>query len=149
LHPSTEAALATLRADGWRFVAAHASSSALDYRDVDYTAKVAVILGAELLGPSEAALAQADVQVAIPMQGLGESVNVSVACAVILFEAQRQRLAAGMYEHSRLSPEQFERTLFEWCYPDIAQRCRRHGLAYPALTGDGDIAENPFLRVGY
>ena len=44
---------------------------ARDFRDVDYTAKVAIILGAELVGPSRRALEQADVHVAIPMQGLG------------------------------------------------------------------------------
>ena len=93
LHPSSEAALAALRADGWQLVAAHAGPNARDFRDVDYTAKVAIIVGAELVGPSEAALEQADVHVAIPMHGLGTSVNVSVAGAVILFEAQRQRLA--------------------------------------------------------
>jgi tRNA (guanosine-2'-O-)-methyltransferase len=144
LHPSSEAALGALRADGWRLVAAHASADARDFRDVDYTAKVAIILGAELVGPSAAALAQADVRVAIPMHGLGASVNVSVAGAVILFEAQRQRLAAGLYAKSRLTPEQFDRTLFEWCYPDIAERCRELGKTYPRLTADGALAANPF-----
>ena len=105
LHPSSEAALAALRADGWQLVAAHASPDARDFREIDYTAKVAIIVGAELVGPSPVALEQADVHVAIPMHGLGASVNVSVAGAVILFEAQRQRLAAGLYADrgSRLS----------------------------------------------
>src|SRR5262252_5847387 len=97
LHASVERALDALRADGWRLVAAHPSPTSKDFRAVDYTAKVAVIVGAELLGPSPAALAQADEHVAIPMLGLGESVNVSVATAVILLEAQRQRTAAGFY----------------------------------------------------
>jgi tRNA (guanosine-2'-O-)-methyltransferase len=145
LHPTSEAALAALRADGWLLVAAHASPSARDFRDVDYTAKVAIIVGAELVGPSEAALAQADLHAAIPMLGLAESVNVSVAGAVILFEAQRQRLAAGLYAQSRLAPAEFDRTLFEWCYPDIARRCRELKRRYPRLTEDGSIAENPFL----
>jgi tRNA (guanosine-2'-O-)-methyltransferase len=144
LHPSSETALAALRAEGFRLVAAHSSAAARDFRDVDYTAKVAVIVGAELVGPSEAALAAADEHVAIPMLGLGTSVNVSVAGAVILFEAQRQRLAAGMYAESRLSPAEFDRALFEWCYPEIAQRCRELARAYPRLTANGELAENPF-----
>jgi tRNA (guanosine-2'-O-)-methyltransferase len=146
LHPTSEAALAALRGAGWQLVAAHASASARDFRDVDYTAKVAIVVGAELVGPSPAALEQADVHVVIPMQGLGESVNVSVAGAVILFEAQRQRLAAGLYAESRLTPEQFDRTLFEWCYPDIARRCRELDRPYPRLTEDGSLAANPFAR---
>jgi tRNA (guanosine-2'-O-)-methyltransferase len=144
LHPSSEAALAALRADGWRLVAAHASPDARDFREVDYTAKVAIIVGAELVGPSPVALEQADVHVAIPMHGLGASVNVSVAGAVILFEAQRQRLAAGLYTESRLTAQQFHRTLFEWCYPEIARRCRELGRPYPRLAHDGALAENPF-----
>jgi tRNA (guanosine-2'-O-)-methyltransferase len=147
LHPSSEAALAALHADGWQLVAAHASADARDFREIDYTAKVAIILGAELVGPSPAALAQADVHVAIPMHGLGASVNVSVAGAVILFEAQRQRLAAGLYAESRLTPDQFDRTLFEWCYPDIARRCRELGRTYPRLTADGTLAANPFSPI--
>ncbi len=144
LHPTSEAALAALRAEGWRLVAAHSSADARDFRDVDYTAKVAIIVGAELVGPSPAALEQADVHVAIPMHGLGESVNVSVAGAVILFEAQRQRLAAGLYAESRLTPAEFDAALFEWSYPDIARRCRELKRRYPHLTDDGELTENPF-----
>ena len=143
LHASIEHALTALRADGWRLVAAHASDVARDYRSIDYTAKVAVIVGAELLGPSPAALAEADEHVAIPMLGLGESVNVSVATAVILLEAQRQRSAAGFYDRPRLAADELERTLFEWCYPDVAARCRELGRAYPRLGDDGTMLENP------
>jgi tRNA (guanosine-2'-O-)-methyltransferase len=143
LHASIERALAALRADGWRPVAAHAGPRSRDFRAVDYTAKVAVIVGAELLGPSPAALEQADEHVAIPMLGLGESVNVSVAAAVILFEAQRQRAAAGYYDRPRLPADERERTLFEWCYPDVARRCRELGRRYPRLGEDGSMLENP------
>ena len=143
LHASVERALDVLRADGWRLVAAHPSPTSVDFRAVDYTAKVAVIVGAELLGPSPAALAQADEHVAIPMLGLGESVNVSVAAAVILAEAQRQRAVAGYYERPRLAPDDLARTLFEWCYPDVARRCRELARPYPPLAEDGSMLENP------
>jgi tRNA (guanosine-2'-O-)-methyltransferase len=148
LHASIGRALGALRADGWRLLAAHASPTATDFRAVDYTAKVALIVGAELIGPSPAALAQADEHVAIPMLGLGESVNVSVAAAVILFEAQRQRAAAGLYDRPRLAPDELEHTLFEWCYPDVARRCRELGRSYPPLGEDGSMLENPLaMRV--
>jgi tRNA (guanosine-2'-O-)-methyltransferase len=143
VHDSSEAALAALRADGWRLVAAHSGPTARDYRAIDYTRKVAVILGAELVGPSRASLEQADVHAAIPMHGLGASLNVSVAAAVILFEAQRQRLAAGFYDEPRLDAAELQRTLFEWCYPRIARRCRELGRPYPALAADGSITGNP------
>jgi tRNA (guanosine-2'-O-)-methyltransferase len=147
LHPTIEAALAVLHADGWQLLAAHASGRARDYRELDYTHKVAVMVGAELIGLSSAAIEQADEHIAIPMRGLGTSLNVSVATAVILMEAERQRAAAGLYEECRLDPADFERTLFEWCYPEIAERCRHHGLEYPALKEDGSLTSNPLLTI--
>jgi tRNA (guanosine-2'-O-)-methyltransferase len=147
LHKSTKAALAALRAGGWRLVAAHLGEKTRDYRDVDYTAKVALMVGAELVGLSDAAKAAADDHIAVPMHGLGTSLNVSVAVGVILAEAERQRLKAGLYEHSRLTPEEREQTLFEWSYPDIAERCRQLGRPYPKLTADGRLAANPLLDV--
>ena len=82
------------------------------------------------------------------MQGMVSSLNVSVANALLLYEAARQREAAGLYRQSRLHPEVFASTLFEWCYPAIARRCRETGLRYPALDDDGDLLENPFAAQG-
>jgi tRNA (guanosine-2'-O-)-methyltransferase len=145
LHRTAEAALDALRAEGFRFVVADAAPGARDFRAVDYTAQICVVVGAELRGLSPEALAAADERVAIPMQGLCTSLNVSVAVGAILLEAQRQRAAAGLYGYPRLTPEQRARTLFEWCYPDIAQRCRELGRPYPKLRADGLLAENPLL----
>jgi tRNA (guanosine-2'-O-)-methyltransferase len=147
LHRSTKAAVAALRSEGWRLVAAHVGEKTRDYRDVDYTAKVALMVGAELVGLSDAAIAAADEEIAIPMHGLGTSLNVSVAVGVILLEAERQRLKAGLYEKPRLTPDERARTLFEWSYPEIAERCRQLGRPYPALTADGRLAANPLLDV--
>jgi len=147
LHRSTKAALSVLRAEGWRLVAAHLGEKTRDYRDVDYTAKVALMVGAELVGLSDAAKAAADDHIAVPMHGLGTSLNVSVAVGVILAEAERQRLKAGLYERSRLTADEREQTLFEWSYPDIAERCRQLGRPYPKLTADGRLAANPLLDV--
>ena len=138
-HRDLDAALEALRADGMRVVAAHPSDDAVDFRDVDYTAPTAVLLGTELHGLSEEAAAAADARVAVPMLGAVESLNVSVAAAVILYEAERQRAAAGMYDRSRLDEATYHRTLFEWAYPRIAELCRRRGVAYPELDEDGEI----------
>jgi len=102
------------------------------------------LLGSELRGVSDEAAALADRHAILPMRGLAASLNVSVAAALFLYEAARQREAAGLYAECRLSPEIFARTLFEWCHPDIATRCRTRGLPYPPLTADGDLAANPF-----
>jgi TrmH family RNA methyltransferase len=59
--------------------------------DVDFTKPIAVLLGGEGAGLSEELAANADERVSIPMQGPIESLNVAVAAAVLLYEAERQR----------------------------------------------------------
>ncbi|MEO8467932.1 MAG: tRNA (guanosine(18)-2'-O)-methyltransferase TrmH [Gammaproteobacteria bacterium] len=145
LHPTAGFALEALRKDGFRLVAAHGGDGARDFRDVDYTRKTALVVGAEFSGLSAETLAAADELIAIPMQGLVTSLNVSVATGAILLEAERQRRAAGMYAECRLSPEEFERILFEWCYPEIAVRCRKLARPYPPLSADGSFTVNPLL----
>lgn len=143
IHDELNHAVTELQDEGWLLVAAHPSDTAKDYREIDYTKKVALVLGSELDGLTPEALEAADTTIALPMEGMVASVNVSVAAAVILYEAQRQRRAAGLFEQSRLDHEVFEKTLFEWSYPEIAQRCRDRGLPYPELTDDGMMETNP------
>lgn len=138
-HPTVTAAAEHLAGAGLRVLAAHPAEDALDYRDADYTAPTALVLGAELKGVSSEGLALADACVRIPMEGMVRSLNVSVAASLLLFEARRQREAAGMYEESRLPSEELDRRLFEWAYPSVAARRRREGRPYPALDGDGRI----------
>lgn len=138
-HESLTAALAALRSAGMTVVAAHPDENAVDFRAVDYTRPTAILLGTELEGLSAEAVAAADRCVAVPMYGVVESLNVSVAAAVILYEAQRQRAAAGLYDESRLPDGVARRTLFEWAYPRIADLCRRRGVPYPELDESGEI----------
>ncbi len=144
-HPSLEAAMGALRGEGFTILAATLSDQAVDYRGVDYTRPTAVLVGAEKQGVSAPGLAGADGHIAIPMHGFVESLNVSVATALILFEAQGQRLRAGLYDRPRLDPEVYRRTLFEWGYPKIARACRERGLPYPALDHEGAMVDPPAL----
>lgn len=144
LHETTPDACAALKAEGMRILAAHGGPGAIDYRAVDFTRPTAIVLGGELEGPTPYAVAAADASIAIPMHGLVESLNVSVAAAVILFEAERQRAAAGAYGRPPPDAEAFARTLFEWAHPDVARRCRELGRPYPALDEEGQLTRNPF-----
>jgi tRNA (guanosine-2'-O-)-methyltransferase len=138
-HRGLPAAVAALRAEGFRVVAAHPVAHARDYRALDLTAPVAFLLGSELRGLSDEGLRLADEYVVIPMHGMVRSLNVSVASALLLFEAMRQREAAGMYDRSRLEPARHRRLLFEWCYPRFARRLRDEGLPYPPMREDGSV----------
>jgi tRNA (guanosine-2'-O-)-methyltransferase len=140
-HASVDDASAALRDQGFQLVAAHLSGEALDYREVDYTRPTALVIGTELFGVSPAALAHADRQVCIPMLGMSQSLNVSVACAIVLYEAQRQREVAGMYAACRLDPATHARLRFEWLHPKLAAFCRERGIAYPALDEEGNLLE--------
>jgi len=144
LHGDITAAVAKLNNNNYHIVAAHSSSQLEDFRDIDYTRPTALLLGSELIGVSDEAAALADRHVVIPMHGLVESFNVSVACALILYEAARQREDAGLYDRCRLPPEVYQKVLFEWAYPEIARRCRARGLDYPPLDSDGVLSCNPF-----
>ena len=139
-HRTVQAATEQLRSEGFQILAAHpGGGEAADYRDVDFTAPTVIMVGPELLGLTDDALAMADQLVEIPMLGMASSLNVSVATALLLFEAARQRTSAGMYEKSRLPPEEFERILFEWAYPRVSRRLRKDGRPYPRLNPAGDF----------
>ncbi|MEM7051711.1 MAG: tRNA (guanosine(18)-2'-O)-methyltransferase TrmH [Acidobacteriota bacterium] len=129
----------TLREQGFQILAAHPAEGAIDYRQADFTRPTAVLLGQEKDGVTQEAAMRADGWIVIPMLGMVPSLNVSVANALILFEAQRQRQQAGLYEQSRLDPEIYRRTLFEWTYPILAERCQRFGVPYPELDDDGEL----------
>lgn len=140
VHPTVEDAIAHLRQRGFSVYATRLSPSAIDYREVDYTKPTAVIMGSEKWGVSDEAASLADAEIVIPMMGMVQSLNVSVAAAVILFEAQRQRMRAGRYDRVQLDAERYQRALFEWAYPEIARELREKGLPYPPLDDDGGIA---------
>ena len=75
------------------------------------------------------------------MMGMVESFNVSVACAIILAEARRQREGLGHYGKRQITEEVFRRTILEWTQPLVARYCQKHNIAYPELDGKGDIID--------
>ena len=131
---------------GYQIVAADVCASSKDYREVDFTKPTALVLGAELKGISDAAQPYIDQSITIPMMGMVESFNVSVAGAIILSEARRQREQVGLYDSCRLDSETFKKLLFEWMQPVLAKYCQKHQLAYPELDDEGDVADPNWHR---
>lgn len=138
-HDDLPSACAWLRRRGFRLIAAHLSNQAVDYREIDYTRPTALMVGTELFGVSENALAEADQHVMIPMLGMTQSLNVSVACAIVLYEAMRQRQKAGMYGAPRIDEKTWKRQRFEWLHPKLAAFCRERELEYPELDELGKV----------
>ena len=138
-HTDGAAAARALKEAGFRIVAADPGGASADFREIDYTLPTAVLLGAELFGVSPGALEQADVRIRIPMVGMARSLNVSVAAALVLYEAQRQREEAGLYGRSRLEAARQASILFEWTHPKLARALRETGQAYPELDESGEV----------
>ncbi len=101
-HVSVEEAYGHLRERGCQILATAIGSKAKPLYDWNLTTPVALVFGNEGRGVSDEARDQADGEIAIPMAGMVESLNVSVACAVCLFEAYRQRLAEAAYAQPKL-----------------------------------------------
>ncbi|MCE0493900.1 tRNA (guanosine(18)-2'-O)-methyltransferase TrmH [Vibrio salinus] len=140
-HSSIDTAVSHLRKQNMQILITNLSDSAVDFRDIDYTKPTAIILGSEKTGISEQALALADQDIVIPMVGMVQSLNVSVASALILYEAQRQRQLAGMYDRtvSALPEKDIHRILFERGHPVLARVARKKALPYPPLDDEGQI----------
>ena len=92
----TRNALTTLKSEGWHIAATSVNKDAQSLYEVDFTQynKLAIMVGNEHDGISPAALETANSTIYIPMQGMTESFNVSVAAALCLFEVTRQRKAS-------------------------------------------------------
>ena len=142
-HPDIDTAIGALKGQGFRIYGTHLGVEAKDYRDCDFTGPTAFVLGAEKWGLTDRARDLMDEALFIPMRGMVQSLNVSVAAATLLFEALRQRQQAGTApsKGEGLSADHYKQLLFEWSYPQVADWCRQQGRPYPALNAAGELME--------
>ena len=110
---------------GFQIVATWISKDSVDFRSVDYTKPTVIIVGNELQGVSPELAELADKKIVIPMFGMAQSLNVSVATGIILYEAQNQRWKKGMYDKPSLSKEEISRILRKWAYEDVIRERKR------------------------
>lgn len=103
-----------LRSKYQRILTTHLSSDAVDLYSVDFTGSLALVFGNEHAGVSDEIRARADGNFIIPQQGIIQSLNISVACAVTLYEAYRQKKNAGHYAQRKLQDPQLGQLLDEW-----------------------------------
>jgi len=113
-HRSISECYRTLRNEGFRIYATRLGPASRSVYDLDLTRPVAFVLGNEHRGVSDQAAEGADDIINIPMMGMIESLNVSVATGVCLYEALRQRLNAGLYTRCLLGDEALQRMVEEW-----------------------------------
>lgn len=93
--------------------ATHLNAEAKSIYKTDLTGRVALMFGNEHAGLTSEALKNADGNIIIPQVGMAQSLNISVACAVSLYETMRQRLEANMYKDELADGKGFNREIFE------------------------------------
>lgn len=113
-HESIEVCYAHLRERGFVIYATALHEDSHELYSVDFTKPTALVFGNEKDGVSESGMQHADGTIYIPMQGMVESLNISVSCAVSLYEAMRQRKNAGMYTEPQIESEVRESMLSDW-----------------------------------
>ena len=97
VHHGTQKGIQTLQDEGWLVVATVIDPDATPIFEADLAyPKIAMLLGNEKMGLSEQAIAMADKRVTIPMQGIAQSMNISVSAALFIYEITRQRNAKGL-----------------------------------------------------
>ncbi len=113
-YESVDECFSDLRQKNMKIYTTNMSVDSVSLYDLDLTQPVALVFGNEHQGVSREATEKADKNFLIPQVGVIQSLNISVAAAVTLFEAFRQRYAAGFYDKARLSDEMFEKIYRQW-----------------------------------
>ena len=116
IHQFTDATecFSSLRQRYSTILTTHLSSDAIGLHQIDFTQSIALVFGNEHSGVSDEIRAMADGNFIIPQVGIIKSLNISVACAVTLYEAFRQKLLAGHYNQPGLDPVQYEELMRKW-----------------------------------
>lgn len=110
----TETCFEALRKRYERIVTTHLATDAVSLYEMDMTRSTALVFGNEHSGVSDEARALADGNFLIPQVGIIRSLNISVACAVTLYEAYRQKENAGHYERNDLDNDMKQALLKSW-----------------------------------
>jgi tRNA (guanosine-2'-O-)-methyltransferase len=111
---NAEECFSSLRKSYSTILTTHLSSDAVDLYSVDLTKSIALVFGNEHSGVSEEIRKLADGNFVIPQVGIIRSLNISVACAVTLYEAFRQRSKAGYYNQQQLDNVRYDELFKKW-----------------------------------
>lgn len=112
---SVQECVVFLKENNFKIYVSILDENAKNIYDVDFTIPSAIVMGNEHRGVSKEFIENADEKIYIPMRGMIQSLNVSVATAVTLYEAHRQRTIKGMYDKPDLSNDELEKLINQWC----------------------------------
>jgi tRNA (guanosine-2'-O-)-methyltransferase len=113
-HQDAEAMIAGFREKGYQCLGTGFGPAAKPVHKWDFTQPTAIVLGNEHRGMDQDIKMHVPDEIYIPMVGMVQSLNVSVAAAIILYEAWRQREAAGMFDQPSFSTDELQHLRTEW-----------------------------------
>ncbi|MEO5966996.1 MAG: RNA methyltransferase [Ferruginibacter sp.] len=111
-----------LRSKYDKIYSTHLSDDAISLHNLNLTESVALVFGNEHDGISKETLDLCDGNFIIPQVGIIKSLNISVACAVSLYEAYRQKEIAGHYKTPQLSSSQYNSLIEKWELPEDCKK---------------------------
>jgi tRNA (guanosine-2'-O-)-methyltransferase len=119
IHQYTDAkeCFAELRKRYDQIFTTHLGTDSIGLYEIDFAKSTALVFGNEHDGVSEEIRSMADGNFIIPQMGIIQSLNISVACAVSIYEALRQKKVAGHYDQSSLSAEKIDELMKHWGLP--------------------------------
>jgi tRNA (guanosine-2'-O-)-methyltransferase len=127
IHAYTDVAacFSELRKNYSTILTTHLAIDSISVFDIDFTKSVALVFGNEHDGVSEEIRLLADGNFNIPQMGMIQSLNISVACAVSIYEAMRQKTVAGHYLQPTLPAERRADLMEKWSTPRIKYKKRK------------------------
>jgi len=114
-YDNTELCMKAVKERYGKVFATHLGVESVSLFDLNLAESVALVFGNEHAGVSEECLSHCDGNFIIPQVGMVQSLNISVACAITLYEAFRQRQIAGLYDgHCRLQEGEWKTLANKW-----------------------------------
>jgi tRNA (guanosine-2'-O-)-methyltransferase len=113
-YENAEECFAAIRNKYKTILTTHLVDDAVSLYAIDFSKSIALVFGNEHSGVSDEIRKMADGNFIIPQVGMIQSLNISVACAVTLYEAFRQKSIAGHYDQQKLEKNQYETLSKEW-----------------------------------
>lgn len=120
----TKECVAELRKRYSKILTTHLSADAVNMHAIDFTQSIALVFGNEHDGVSEEIRSMADGNFIIPQIGIIQSLNISVACAVTIYEAMRQKEAAGQFNQPSLPQERIDALMEQWSVSRAYERAK-------------------------
>jgi tRNA (guanosine-2'-O-)-methyltransferase len=113
-YDDVESCFEQIRNEGKKIYTTHMNKDSVSLYDLDLSQPCALMFGNEHSGVSEKAVEMADANFLIPQIGMIQSLNISVACAVSVYEAFRQRYEKGLYKNMEINEKEMNELLIDW-----------------------------------